>query len=158
MRSGEGRGVTWCSFGTSTNPSQAAFSPQAENRLAYPRVWNAELERLLGVWVQHVDLLLSEPEGLTGIYFDKWLVDDAYRFVVGESLGLPRPGNRPAKRGTGGGGSSFEGRSEAADVSGLFNRSELLDGPARDLWERCVAEPVVVEAVARLESAYPISR
>lgn len=111
------------------------------------------MERLLDVWVQHVDLLIEEPAGVTGIYFDRWLVDRQYRLEIGQKLGLPRPGNRPQKRGTGGGGSSFEGLSQVQDPSGLLARSAQLTGPARDLWERCVAQPAVIQAVARLEQA-----
>lgn len=48
---------------------------------------------------QHVDLLIEEPAGVTGIYFDRWLVDRQYRLEIGQKLGLPRPGNRPQKGG-----------------------------------------------------------
>jgi hypothetical protein len=61
-----------------------------------PRVWNAEMERLFDVWVQHVDLLIEEPAGVAGIHFDRrWLVDRQYRLEIGQKLGLQRPGNRP---------------------------------------------------------------
>ena len=122
------------------------------SRLAYPIEETPELHRILDVWVQHVNLLLDPPAGVVGIYYDRWLQDEEYRRAIGQKLGVRKPSRIPAKRGTGGGGSSFDGMSAVGDPSAMLNRSNQLNSSDLKFWERCVNRPDVLEAIARLES------
>lgn len=121
-------------------------------RMAYPVEETPELHRVLDVWVQHVNLLLDPPTGLVGIYYDRWLLDREYRISVGQKLRVRAPSHVPRKRGTGGGGSSFDGKAPVNQHLELLSRSRRLNGPDRLLWQRCVNRPDVLDAIARLES------
>lgn len=127
------------------------------SRMSYPTTLNQEMERILDVWVQHVNLSTNPHSGVVGIYYDRWLQDESYRLAIGNQLGVHRAVEIPGARASGGGGSSFDGMAKVRDVNNLMNRFSRLDEKQALILKRCIEIPHVAAAISKLESYHKLT-
>jgi len=125
---------------------------------AYPRHAGKLLNNQIKLWKSHAREFLGETKrlpNLTGVYFDRWFVDQEYRAAVSHQLGLEFTDAGISEVSQEGGGSSFDGthfdgRSESMDV---LNRRDHLDTKEQELLETILSDPELADLRRRLEAA-----
>lgn len=130
---------------------------------AYPRGLSNQLHQQVAWWCNHVDVMKAHTDSngipLEGaqvipIYYDRWLWDTAYRTCIGGMLGVANPERLPVKRGMGGGGSSFEGRTSLENTAShnrLLERSSLLTAAHAKVLQHLMEDPEVAVRRALLK-------
>ncbi len=114
----------------------------------------------IGLWKQHAREFLGDTShlpGHVGVFYDRWLVDAAYRREVATSLGITPDESALGVVAKEGGGSSFEGLSPlGADAAQRrLSRYEQLTGENREMFEVVAADPEIVALRERLLQLMP---
>ena len=137
-----------------------------EGHPSYPGDFGPVLQRQIETWCQHAEEAIAavdryglpvRSDQVLPIYYDRWLIDSAYRLALGQMLGLSHPADLPTKRGRGGNGSSFEGYKSldgSADRRQLLQRGQSLDSSLRVVLDSVLADPRLAAAQRNLNALH----
>lgn len=132
----------------------------SSERFPYPASMNDVMTRAITVWMEHAEALLSSEksgEAIIGVYYDKWIVDAAYREDLARRLGLAQCPPLPSERTSEGDGSSFNVGSvvNEEERAGLMTRAKFLNEKEKTLLDEVMAMPNLRDMQQRLAATFP---
>ncbi len=138
------------------NVFASRFERSKTGHAAYAGQLGKQLTQQVAWWCNHVEVMDAHTDSrglpiagaqIVPIYYDRWLSDANYRIQLGKMLDVSRPEQLPHARGKGGGGSSFDGRSnfqDAGEYEKLLKRSSLLSSEHAAVLAHHLKDPKVI--------------